>query len=382
MKWRAKWSHVVIVLGLIAALAIASPAFGISKSIKKAIKREVAKQIGKATGPAGANGTNGANGAIGTARGYARVLPPAAVPCNQDGGSGCHFDHDKGVAAVTHTGSGAYCVTAPGISPDAIPAAVSVDLSTTPASGNASAIVDTESLCTGDALPGQHAAPAQHRGSKRRRQRLHQRRGQRGGCGRRGVHDRDSLEGIPRRATPPTSPAGPPPSPCASRQGRRLRRGRGMARRGEVLLDLLDGGTAAEALEVADELHVGEVAGGQRVRIAAAMETEALDGPWPDLADLRAGAGRIADRRAAPGRGRPRGRSGPSRPTARRSGPLRRARRAPYRRSPRPRARLGAARSARGAAGAPAGSAGSSAPTAGRSAAGSRRRARPRSAGR
>ena len=59
MKWRAKWSHVVIVLGLIAALAIASPAFGISKSIKKAIKREVAKQIGKATGPAGANGTNG-----------------------------------------------------------------------------------------------------------------------------------------------------------------------------------------------------------------------------------------------------------------------------------------------------------------------------------
>ena len=152
MKWRAKWSHVVIVLGLIAALAIASPAFGISKSIKKAIKREVAKQIGKATGPAGANGTNGAKGAIGTARGYARVLPPAAVPCNQDGGSGCHFDHDKGVAAVTHTGSGAYCVTAPGISPDAIPAAVSVDLSTTPASGNASAIVDTESLCTGDAF--------------------------------------------------------------------------------------------------------------------------------------------------------------------------------------------------------------------------------------
>ena len=150
MKWRAKWSHVVIVLGLIAALAIASPAFGISKSIKKAIKREVAKQIGKATGPAGANGTNGAKGGIGTARGSARVLPPAAVPCNQDGGSGCHFDHDKGVATVTHTGSGSYCVTAPGISPDAIPAAVSVDISTTPASGNTSAIVNTEPSCTGD----------------------------------------------------------------------------------------------------------------------------------------------------------------------------------------------------------------------------------------
>jgi hypothetical protein len=141
MKWRAKWSHVVIVLGLIAALAIASPAFGISKSIKKAIKREVAKQIGKATGPAGVNGTNGANGASGTARAYARVLPPDVVPCVLDPGSGCHFDHDKGVTTVTHTGSGAYCVAAPGISPDA-----------TPASGNASAIVDTESLCTGNAF--------------------------------------------------------------------------------------------------------------------------------------------------------------------------------------------------------------------------------------
>jgi hypothetical protein len=155
MKWRAKWSHVVIALGLIAAVAIASPAFGISKSIKKAIKREVAKQIGKATGPAGANGTNGtngANGANGTARAYARVLPPAAVPCVLDGGSGCHFDHDKGVAAVTHTASGSYCVTAPGISHDAVPAAVSVDTSTTVAPGNASTMIDVESLCLGDAF--------------------------------------------------------------------------------------------------------------------------------------------------------------------------------------------------------------------------------------
>jgi hypothetical protein len=150
MKWRAKWSHVVIVLGLIAAFAIASPAFGVSKSIRKAIKKEVAKQIGKATGPVGAHGTNGANGMSGTARAYARVLPDDVVPCVLDGGSGCHISHDKGVATVTHTATGSYCVNAPGISPDDVPAAVSVDISTTPASGNASAIVDTESSCTGD----------------------------------------------------------------------------------------------------------------------------------------------------------------------------------------------------------------------------------------
>jgi len=144
MTWRPKWGHVVIALAVIAALAIASPVFGLDKSIKKAIKKEVAKQIGKATGPAGANGTNG------TARAYARVLPPAAVPCVLDGGSGCHHDHDRGAAAVTHTGSGSYCVTAPGISPVAVPAVVSVDISTTPASGNTSAIVDTESSCVGD----------------------------------------------------------------------------------------------------------------------------------------------------------------------------------------------------------------------------------------
>lgn len=60
---RPKWSHVTIALAVIAALAIASPVFGISKSIKKAIKKEVAKQVRNATGPAGTNGTNGTNGA-------------------------------------------------------------------------------------------------------------------------------------------------------------------------------------------------------------------------------------------------------------------------------------------------------------------------------
>ena len=53
---RPKWSTVTIALAVIAALAIASPVFGLSGSIKKAIRKEVAKQIGTAKGPAGAPG--------------------------------------------------------------------------------------------------------------------------------------------------------------------------------------------------------------------------------------------------------------------------------------------------------------------------------------
>jgi hypothetical protein len=62
MKWRVRWSHVTIALAVIAALAIASPVFGLDKGIKKAIKKEVAKQIGKATGPPGPAGANGSDG--------------------------------------------------------------------------------------------------------------------------------------------------------------------------------------------------------------------------------------------------------------------------------------------------------------------------------
>jgi hypothetical protein len=65
MRERVRWSHVTIALAVIAALAIASPVFGISQSIKKAIKREVSKQIGKAAGPAGPPGPPGATGAPG-----------------------------------------------------------------------------------------------------------------------------------------------------------------------------------------------------------------------------------------------------------------------------------------------------------------------------
>jgi hypothetical protein len=62
MQRRPKWSTVTIALGVIAVLAIASPVFGVSSSIKKAIKKEVSKQIADATGPAGPPGATGATG--------------------------------------------------------------------------------------------------------------------------------------------------------------------------------------------------------------------------------------------------------------------------------------------------------------------------------
>lgn len=158
MKWRAKWSHVAVALALIAALAIASPVFGLSKSIKKAIRKEVSRQIGKAArptgppGPSGANGINGTNGANGTARAYTKVFPPAVLPCNLGGGSGCHIERSKGVTGVTRLGTGSYCVITPGISaelgPDAVAPAVTIDFSdTADPRGNASAMIDFESSC-------------------------------------------------------------------------------------------------------------------------------------------------------------------------------------------------------------------------------------------
>src|SRR3954451_10294961 len=112
MKRRIRWSQVVIALALIAALAIASPVFGLDKSIKKAIKKEVSKQIANAAGPAGppgANGINGTNGVNGTARAYALVerfctgAPPAVCP----------FERAKGVASASRVATGRYCVNAP-----------------------------------------------------------------------------------------------------------------------------------------------------------------------------------------------------------------------------------------------------------------------------
>ena len=101
----------------------------------------------------------------------------------------------------------------------------------------------------------------------------------------------------PRRSRAPRARSEPPPSRSSRRRpvaGDRAvpaheREAAGEAAerrvRGEVLLDLLDRGPAAEAGEHADQLHVGEVAGGQRVGLAAAAEPEDLDRPGPDPGD-------------------------------------------------------------------------------------------------
>jgi hypothetical protein len=149
MKWRARWSHVVIALAVIAALAIASPVFGLSKSIKKAIKKEVSKQLANATGPAGANGTNGTDGTDGTngtARAYARV----DRGCSGGAPEVCGIDRAKGVTGAARISTGRYCVNAPGIDPLSEVAAVAVDRDGTATPfGNASVIVNTDLDCSG-----------------------------------------------------------------------------------------------------------------------------------------------------------------------------------------------------------------------------------------
>ena len=142
---RPRWTHVVLSLAVIAALAVAVPAFGVSKSIKKAIKAEVAKQVANATGPAGAPGTPGANG---TARAYATV-PTCAAGADP---VSCTVTKAKGVTSVTRLDTGRYCVDAPGIDRATTTAAVGVDWSNTASpEGNGAAMqADLTSIgCTG-----------------------------------------------------------------------------------------------------------------------------------------------------------------------------------------------------------------------------------------
>ena len=153
MRRRVRWAHVTSALALIAALAIAAPAIG-GPSLKKLVKKEVAKQIGKATGPPGSPGPAGANGVNRTARAYARVVSHLMDSCS-DGNGQCRFDHAKGVTSVTKLGlDGWYCVHTPGISPNAVPAAVSVDLeSTAMPTGDASvSVAPNDTACGADSF--------------------------------------------------------------------------------------------------------------------------------------------------------------------------------------------------------------------------------------
>jgi hypothetical protein len=113
MMGRVRWSHVTIALAVIAALAIASPVFGVS--IKKLVKKEVSKQISKATGPAGPQGT------AGTARAYALVSASTAP-------TAANAFFRKGInTPVAHPSAGIYCVAAPGLDPTTTPAVVSAE---------------------------------------------------------------------------------------------------------------------------------------------------------------------------------------------------------------------------------------------------------------
>ena len=112
--------------------------------------------------------------------------------------------------------------------------------------------------------------------------------------------------------------------------------------RGVELFDLGDRGAPAEAGEVADQLDVAEVAGGQRVGFAAAEEGEALDRPGADFGD-REEAGVVGRRRRCrSGRGRRRGRACAAPPSGRRRGPSTAVRPGRGRRSAPPAGRRGA----------------------------------------
>lgn len=152
MMGRVRWTHATIALALIATLAIAAPAIG-GTSLKKLVKKEVTKQLaGKtgAQGPSGTNGTNGTNGTDGidgvdgTARAYAHVVSHQTLPCDA-GTLVCTIDHSKGVTSAQRLDVGAYCILVPGIDPETVPAAVTVDTYQTVApAGNARAMIGVD----------------------------------------------------------------------------------------------------------------------------------------------------------------------------------------------------------------------------------------------
>ncbi len=103
----------------------------------------------------------------------------------------------------------------------------------------------------------------------------------------------------------------------------------------EELLHLLDRRAAPEAGQATDQLDVRQVAGGQRVDLAAPEQPEALHGPRPDLANREQAAIVRGVRRIDPARRRPPARRGSRRAPARARGPSRRSPRGPGPRSTR-----------------------------------------------
>jgi hypothetical protein len=122
-----KRRYVVLALAVIAAIAVASPGFGLSKSLKNAIKKEVAKQIAGTTGPqgpsgaagpagqpgsAGAPGTPGADGTNGTGGALGYAFAQGGAPGITD-----TVDESRSLnvadANVTHPADGVWCFDLP-----------------------------------------------------------------------------------------------------------------------------------------------------------------------------------------------------------------------------------------------------------------------------
>ncbi len=104
--------------------------------------------------------------------------------------------------------------------------------------------------------------------------------------------------------------------------------------RGVELFHLGDRRPAAAARQAPDQLDVAEVAGGQRVELAAAEETEALHRPGADLGHRQQAAVGAPDRRSGSGRRRPRGRPAAAPAPVCRPGPSLESRPGRGRRSP------------------------------------------------
>jgi hypothetical protein len=80
MKRRPKWGTVVIALGLVAALAMVSPALGgpslqslVKKEVSKQLSADIAKKKKSKRGPPGPAGPAGTNGTNGSALGFATL---------------------------------------------------------------------------------------------------------------------------------------------------------------------------------------------------------------------------------------------------------------------------------------------------------------------
>src|SRR4051794_33485714 len=108
MKSGPSWAQLGIVLGLILAILVVSPAIG-GPSLRSLVKQEVAKQVASVSkakgkrgprGPQGPPGANGTNGAPGTARAYGLVTSQSLSPCSPN----CELSLSSGISKVTRNG--------------------------------------------------------------------------------------------------------------------------------------------------------------------------------------------------------------------------------------------------------------------------------------